>query len=142
MRQKNKMKSLGFLCCIMVILTLGMCPLAVRAESVQADPLQSDKGCTVERLGDAKEAAQAVLEDWEQDYYGEILVHENSNRIEIDGEKDTFTDTFSANAKEMREAVSSQDNLSRFLDEKTVDEGKIYEVDQKEEGLYSLTSPY
>ncbi len=142
MRQMNKIQSLGILCCIMVILALAMGPLAVRAESVQADSIQQDRGCTVERLGDAKEAAQAVLEDWEQDYYGEILVHEDSNQIEIDGEKDTFTDTFSTNSREMREAVSSQDNLSRFLEEKTGQEGKIYQVDQKEDGLFSLTSPY
>ena len=66
MRQMNKIKSLGILCCIMVILALTMGPLAVRAESVQADSIQQDRGCTVERLGDAKEAAQVVLEDWEQ----------------------------------------------------------------------------
>ena len=115
---------------------------SVRSESVQAGREEADKGCIVEQLGDAKEAAQAVLQDWEEDYYGEILVREDSNRIEIDGEKDTFTDTFSVSAGEMKEAVSSQDDLSRFLEERSAIDGKVYELDVKEDGLYSLTSPY
>lgn len=142
MRQKNKMHTLGFLCCIMVILAFYRGPVAVRADSLQTVPPAAESGCTVERLEDAKEAAQAVLEDWEKDYYGEILVHEDSNRIEIDGEKDTFTDTFSVNEKEMKKAVSSQAKLSRFLEEKTAEEGKVYEIDRKEKGLFSLISPY
>ena len=146
MRKENKIHSIysvysvGFLCCIMVILAFCRLPLPVQADSV--DSVQENKDCTVERLDDAKEAAQVVLEDWEEDYYGEILVHEDSNQIEIDGEKDTFTETFSVSTGKMKEAVSSQDDLSGFLETRSSADGKVYEVDEKEDGLYSLTSPY
>ena len=125
-------------CCIMVILCV--CRVQVRAGDVPWNG--PEDACPVERLGDAREAAQVVLEDWEPDYYGEILVREGSDQIEIDGEKDTFTDTFSVNAGEMKKALSSEDDLSGFLEERTGEEGKIYEMEKKEEGLYSLTSPY
>ena len=104
--------------------------------------LVSAHACVEEELDTARELAQVISEDWEDDYFEEMVIHEDSNQIEIDGTTDRFTDTFDCDKSTMREAVSSGENLKDFLSEQQKDSGEIYEVEDEKDGSYTVTQPY
>ena len=109
-----------------------------------ANPVSSraETACREENLDSAGEAVQMLHEDWEDSYFEEVLVRENSDKVEVDGEKEKFTETFSVTHSAMKKAVSSGENLSEFLEKQEEETGNIYSLEETGQGTYSVTAPY
>ncbi len=118
---------------VFLLMTLFLAiPVCSHAETV----------CREEDLDSAGEAIQMLHEDWEDSYFEEVLVREKSGKVEVDGEKGKFTDTFSVTTSAMKEAVSSGQKLSEFLEKQEAEKGNIYSLEEAGEGTYSITAPY
>jgi len=91
---------------------------------------RAETACREENLDSAGEAVQMLHEDWEDSYFEEVLVREDSDKVEVDGEKEKFTETFSVTHSAMKKAVSSGENLSEFLEKQEEGTGNIYSLEE------------
>ncbi len=128
-RNKNRIRWMTAALVLLVFFHLGFLP--VRADS-----------CRTKKLNNAKDAVSMLKKNWESSYFQEIRIRENSDKIEVDGKKGTFTGTFSVNRAVMKKAVSSGKNLSLFLEQQKNTDGAIYSLKKTGRGAYAVTAPY
>ncbi|MDO4976486.1 MAG: S8 family serine peptidase [Eubacteriales bacterium] len=98
--------------------------------------------CVNHDVNNVNEAIAIISKHWEEDYFEEMIVQKGSNSISVDHHVCTFADTFSADEAIANKAVSSEKALESFLDQEKEKKGKIYEVEELEQGNYSVKAPF
>ena len=102
-------------------------------------PFTVVKANEMTEIKNSKELINLVEDNWDKDYYGEIILEKGSNQIEKDGEKDTFSNEFAISTKEAKAVTKSAEKVEDFLEKEGNDQ--IYNVTE-EKGQIVIQSPY
>ena len=83
---------------------------------------------------ETQETTDIIRKNWDNNYYETVTVDIGSTKVEVDGEKESFSQVFDMNEKEARESVSSVSHLKESLE--------YCEVKNNHDGSATVTSPY
>lgn len=63
-----------------------------------------------------EDISQLIAEQWEEDYFAEMIVETGSGQIEVDGETASLKEEFDLTVGEARQVVASESSIEEYFE--------------------------
>lgn len=86
-----------------------------------------------------EDLSQLIAEQWEDDYFAEMIVETGSGQIEVDGETASLKEEFNLTVGEARQVVASESSIEEYFEN---DADGCYETERIGSGKVQVTAPF
>ena len=86
-----------------------------------------------------EDLSQLIAEQWEEDYFAEMIVETGSGQIEVDGETASLKEEFDLTVGEARQVVASESSIEEYFENEA---DSCYETERIGSGKVQVTAPF
>lgn len=87
---------------------------------------------------DYKEVSEMISSNWEDDYFGEMVIEPGTNDVEVDGEEEKLSEEFDISTSKAKSISASEETMEDYLER----QDGVYEVEENKKGGIEVTAPY
>ena len=143
-KSKLHIKKVAVILIAILLLPYGeVCAEGITAdeETLQAkrENLQSEAETVQENNAAIEELNKLIDEQWEEDYFAEMIVETGSAQIEVDGDTTDFREEFDLSVGEARQIVDSQKSIEDYFEK---DADGCYETERIGSEKVRVTAPF